>query len=67
MTTTTILSKTGQTNMGGYFKEITAKLDKIDGNTYPYRVYYMYDTCDECYDSIEEATIRFNEISESII
>jgi|APGre2960657404_1045060.scaffolds.fasta_scaffold01971_15 hypothetical protein len=67
MTTTTILSKTGQTNMGGYFKKITAKLDKIDGNTYPYRVYYMYDTCDECYDSLEEATIRFNEISESII
>lgn len=53
--------------MGGYFKKITAKLDKIDGNTYPYRVYYMYDTCDECYDSLEEATIRFNEISESII
>ena len=53
--------------MGGYFKEITAKLDKIEGNTYPYRVYYMYDTCDECYDSLEEATIRFNEISESII
>ena len=63
----TVLSKTGQMNMGGYFKEKTAKLDKIDGFRYPYRVYYMHDTSEECYDSIEEATIRFNEISESII
>tara|TARA_R110000822_G_scaffold268025_5_gene391454 strand:+ start:274 stop:489 length:216 start_codon:yes stop_codon:yes gene_type:complete len=67
MKTTTLLSKTGKTNMGGYFKETTTKLDKIEGSRYPYRVYYMYDSCDECYDSIEEATIRFNKISEYII
>ena len=66
METTTLMLKRGQMNMGGYFKEKTAKLDKLDGNTYPYRVYYMYDSCDECYKSLEEATIRFNEISKSI-
>jgi hypothetical protein len=52
--------------MGGYFKEKTAKLDKIEDNTYPYRVYIMHDSYDECYVSLEEATIRFNEISKTI-
>jgi hypothetical protein len=66
MEKTTLMSKTGQMSMGGYFKEKTAKLDKIEGNTYPYRVYYVYDSCDECYKSLEDATIRFNEISKSI-
>ena len=66
MTRTTLMSKTGQMNMGGYFKEKTAKLDKIEDNTHPYRVYIMHDSYDECYVSLEEATIRFNEISKTI-
>ncbi len=62
----TIISKTGQMNMGGYFKEKTAKLDYIGGFTYCYRVYYKGDECDECFTSISEATVRFNEIAKDI-
>jgi hypothetical protein len=61
-TTTTLLSKTGQMNMGGYFKEKTARLDYIsDFGDYCFRVYYLGDTTDECYSSIDDAIARFNE------
>jgi hypothetical protein len=64
---TTLKSKSGQMNMGGYFKDKTSKLDKIDGFTYCFRVYYVGDSCDECFSSLDEAVSRFNKISESII
>jgi len=60
MVRTTLLSKTGQMNMGGYFKEITAILEHISEIRYCFRVYYVGDT-DECYSSIDEAIARFNE------
>jgi hypothetical protein len=60
MVRTTLLSKTGQMNMGGYFKEKTARLEHISGGKYCFYVYYVGDT-DECYASIDEAIARFNE------
>lgn len=67
MTRETIMSKTGNMNMGGYSKTKTSKLDKIGTVNYPYRVYYVGDSCDECYNTLDEAILRFNEISETII
>ena len=54
-----ILTKTGQMNMGGYFKEKTAQLTEIDGFKYCYRVCYVGDSFDECFTSLEEAKARF--------
>ena len=41
MVRTTLLSKTGQMNMGGYFKEKTARLEHISGGKYCFYVYYV--------------------------
>ena len=61
-------SKTGQMNMGGYFTEKTARLDRMnwESDKHAFRVYYLGDSCDECFSSIESATKRFNEISTTL-
>ena len=62
-----ILTKTGQMNMGGYFKEKTVQLTEKEGFTYCYRVSYVGDYSNECFRSLEDAKARFAQLSESII
>ena len=67
METTVLLSKTGKMNMGGYYKEKTAQLVKIDNLKYCYRVRYVGESFDECFTSLDEAKARYAQLSESII
>jgi len=67
MTTTILATKTGTMNMGGYFKEKTIQVythtfninGVIKQDKY-FRFKYTSDACEECFDTFEEAMIRFN-------
>jgi len=70
MTTTILASKTGNMNMGGYFKEKTIRVythefEGIVTSNY-YRFGFIGDSTDECFKTIEEAMNRFNHFSKQI-
>ncbi len=74
MTTTILATKTGQMNMGGYFKTKTAQVYthtfningvEVGGNYF--RFTYVGDSTDECFDTLERAMDRFNEAANIII
>lgn len=69
MTTTILASKTGTMNMGGYFKEKTAQVYtcSLEGiNLSFFRFTYVGDRVDECFDTLEEAMVRFNMVAKMI-
>lgn len=70
MTTTILASKTGQMNMGGYFKMKTAQVythsfEGIETTNY-FRFSYAGDRVDECFDTLAEAMVKFNEAAKWI-
>jgi hypothetical protein len=65
MEITILATKTGQMNMGGYFKEKTAQVFTIEDGTY-FRFKYVNDSCDECFDTIEQAMNKFNKASKML-
>jgi len=72
MTTTTIVSKTGQMNMGGYFREKTAEVFRVDfpeiGEVGKYfRFRYLGDSADQCFETMEEAMDVFSNAVKCII
>ena len=70
MKTTILASKTGQMNMGGYFKEKTAQVytHSFEGfeATNNFRFSYIGDRVDECFDKLEDAMVKFNEACKNI-
>ena len=73
MTTTILATKTGTMNMGGYFKEKTAQvythtfdIDGVKEQDKYFRFKYKFDSCDECFNTLEEAMNRFNKACKSI-
>lgn len=73
MTTTILATKTGQMNMGGYFKEKTAQvythsfnINGVEEQGKYFRFKFIHDTCDECFDTLDEAITRFNNACKDI-
>jgi len=69
MKTTILETATGKMNMGGYFSEKTAQVftidfPEIDEKGMYFRFRYLGDSCDECFNTLEEAMSKFNEASE---
>ena len=73
-----IASKTGQIDMGSYYKNITAKIEvqeqvithfKNFDICIPalYRVGYTCDSTDECYETLDKAIARYTKISSIIL
>ena len=69
MKTTILATATGKMNMGGYFSEKTAQVFTID---FPeinekgiyFRFRFLGDSCDECFNTLEDAMSKFNKASE---
>ena len=73
MKTTILATKTGQVNMGGYFKEKTAQvytttyiINGEEEQSKYFRFSYVGDSTDECYTTLAEAMIKFNKETKSI-
>lgn len=67
MTTTILATKTFEMNMGGYFKTKTAQVYTVAFNINGvieqgkyFRFQYLGDRVDECFNTLDEAMVKFN-------
>jgi len=73
MTTKILATKTGNVNMGGYFIEKTARvytvthvINGVKKTSKWFRFGYIGDRTDNCYETIEEAMMKFEKEIKSI-